>query len=184
MGKITEIFRCFGPEYLEKYPNMPQQHQKVIHAIIHCRSGEYGTTFYQCECCGKRHRVDRSCGNRHCPQCQYHKTRGWLETQLKRALPVQHSMLTFTMPEKIRPFCRANQKAAYGAMFKASSASFKALVKDPRFVGTDLPALPACFIPGEGSCHIIHISITLFRQADFPATVKNGFLHVIPFISR
>lgn len=139
MGKITEIFRCFGPEYLEKYPNIPQQHQKVIHAIIHCRSGEYGTTFYQCECCGKRHIVDRSCGNRHCPQCQYHKTRGWLETQLKRALPVQHSMLTFTMPEKIRPFCRANQKAVYGAMFKASSASFKALVKDQRFVGTDLP---------------------------------------------
>ncbi len=139
MGKITEIFRYFGPEYMEKYPNMPQQHRKVINAIIHCRSGEYGAAFYQCEGCGKRHRVDRSCGNRHCPQCQYHKTRGWLETQLKKALCVQHSMLTFTMPSKIRAFCRANQKAAYGAMFKASSGSIKALVKDPKFIGTDLP---------------------------------------------
>jgi len=139
MGAITEIFRSFGPEYLKKYPNMPHQHRKVINAIINCRSGEYGAAFYRCESCGQRHRVDRSCGNRHCPQCQYHKTRQWLETQLQRSLPVKYTMLTFTVPSLIRPFCRANQTAAYAAMFKASSQSIKVLVKDPRFVGTDLP---------------------------------------------
>ncbi len=139
MGAITHIFRTFGPEYLNKYPHMPTQHKKTIAAIINCRSGEYGAAFYDCEGCGKRHKVDRSCGNRHCPQCQYHKTRQWLETQLKKSLAVNHSMLTFTVPELIRPFCRANQQAAYGAMFKASSESIKALVKDPRFVGTELP---------------------------------------------
>jgi hypothetical protein len=139
MGAITEIFRIFGPEYLKKYPNMPRQHRKVITAIINCRSGEYGAAFYRCEGCGRQHRVDRSCGNRHCPQCQYHKTRQWLETQLKKTLPVNHNMLTFTAPALTRPFCRANQQAAYGAMFKASSESIKVLLKDPRFVGTELP---------------------------------------------
>ncbi len=139
MGNITEIFREYGPEYLEKYPHLPQQHLKVLHAIINCRSGEYGAAFYRCTSCGKRHRVDRSCGNRHCPQCQYHKSQGWLENQLNKALPVQYSMLTFTVPEKIRPFCRSNQKAAYSALFKASSAAIKDIVKDPRFIGTTLP---------------------------------------------
>lgn len=139
MGAITDIFRSFGPEYLRRYPGMPRQHRKAISAIINCRSGEYGATFYRCESCGQRHKVDRSCGNRHCPQCQYHKSRQWLETQLARSLPVPHTMLTFTVPEQIRPFCRANQQAAYGAMFKASSESIKNLVKDPRFVGTELP---------------------------------------------
>ncbi|MBU0729115.1 MAG: transposase [Proteobacteria bacterium] len=139
MGAITEIFRTFGPEYLEKYPQMPRQHRKVINAIINCRSGEYGVTLYRCESCGEQHRVDRSCGNRHCPQCQYHKARQWLETQLKKSLPVKHIMLTFTLPAAIRPFCRANQQAAYRALFKASSESIKALVKDPRFIGTNLP---------------------------------------------
>ena len=139
MGAITEIFRTFGPEYLKKYPNMPRQHHKVINAIINCRAGVYGVVFYRCEGCGQHHRVDRSCGNRHCPQCQYHKTRQWLESQLEKSLPVKHSMLTFTVPAVIRPFCRSNQQAAYGAMFKASSESIKAIVKDPRFVGTDLP---------------------------------------------
>lgn len=139
MGAITEIFRSFGPEYLQRYPQMPAQHKKTIAAIINCRSGEYGAAFYHCEGCGQRHRVDCSCGNRHCPQCQYHKTRQWLKTQLEKSLPVAHSMLTFTVPESIRDFCRANQKAAYCAMFKASSESIKTIVKDPRFVGTDLP---------------------------------------------
>lgn len=139
MGAITEIFRTFGPEYLEKYSHMPRQHRKVINAIINCRSGEYGAAFYHCENCGQRHRVDRSCGNRHCPQCQYHKSRQWLEKQLNNSLPVKYTMLTFTVPALIRPFCRSNQQAAYGAIFKASSESIKALVKDPRFVGTDLP---------------------------------------------
>jgi len=117
---------------------MPRRHRKVIHAIINCRSGEYGAAYYRCEGCGGRHRVDRSCGNRHCPQCQYHKTRQWLESQLEKALPVNHNMLTFTVPALIRPFCRTNQRAVYGAMFKASSESIKILLKDPRFVGADL----------------------------------------------
>ena len=139
MGAITDIFRYFGPEYLKKYPAMPRQHRKVISAIINCQSGEYGAAFYRCESCGGRHKIDRSCGNRHCPQCQYHKSRQWLETQLERSLPIKHTMLTFTVPAQIRPFCRMNQKAAYAAMFKASSEAIKSLVKDPRFVGTELP---------------------------------------------
>jgi len=84
MGAITEIFRAFGPEYMGRYPHLPQQHRKVIAAIINCRSGEYGAAFYRCESCGQRHQVDRSCGNRHCPQCQYHKTRQWLKAQLEK----------------------------------------------------------------------------------------------------
>jgi len=139
MGAITDIFRTFGPEYIKKYPGMPGQHRKTIYAIINCRSGEYGTAFYRCEDCGGRHKVDRSCGNRHCPQCQYHKSRQWLETQLAKSLPVNHTMLTFTVPESIRSFCRANQQVFYAAMFKASSEAIKVMVKDPRFVGTDLP---------------------------------------------
>ena len=139
MGAITEIFRSFGPEYLAQFPDMPCEHRKTINAIINCRSGVYGVAAYQCDGCGKMHLIGRSCGNRHCPQCQYHKSRQWLEAQLGRRLPGQHFMLTFTMPEQIRPFCRSHQRAAYAAMFTAASGAIRKLVKDPRFVGTDLP---------------------------------------------
>lgn len=139
MGATTEIFRKFGPEYLKRFPDVPLQHKKTINAIINCRSGRLGIAVYKCEGCGKHHHIDRSCGNRHCPQCQYHKSRQWLQAQLDRRLPGQHFMLTFTMPAQLRPFCRSHQQAAYGAMFKAATDAIKKLAKDPRFIGTDLP---------------------------------------------
>jgi integrase/recombinase XerD len=43
---------------------------KVISAIHLCQSGHYGHSLYQCQSCGGKHRVNHSCGNRHCPQCQ------------------------------------------------------------------------------------------------------------------
>jgi len=138
MGAITEIFRTFGHEYRDRFPDMPEEHHKVINAIINCRSGEFGVAVYQCDECHARHLVGCACGNRHCPQCQYHKSRQWLETQLARRLPGNHCMLTFTVPEELRPFCRAHPKAAYGAMFKASSGAIGKLARDPRLIGADL----------------------------------------------
>jgi len=143
MGSITEIFRTFGGEYIARNPHLPAQHKKTIDAIVNCRSGLYGVAVYRCDGCGKEHRIDRSCGNRHCPQCQYHKSRAWLETQLERRLPGNHFLLTFTVPGQLRPFCRSNQRAAYGGIFKAASGSIKKLAKDPRFIGTDLPGFTA-----------------------------------------
>lgn len=52
-------------------------------------------------------------------------------------------MLTFTMPEELRPFCRSHQRAAYGAMFRAASRAIKKLTQDPRFMGADLPGFTA-----------------------------------------
>lgn len=190
MGAITEIFRIFGPEYLQKYPHMPRQHRKVIYAIINCRSGEYGAAFYRCEGCGGQHRVDRSCGNRHCPQCQYHKTRQWLETQLEKALPVNHNMLTFTVPSLIRPFCRANQQAAYGAMFKASSGSIKILLKDPRFVGTELPGLTGVLqtwgrmIPYHPHIHYIVPAGGISTDRKKWITARNNFYLPVKALSK
>jgi hypothetical protein len=143
MGAITEIFRTFGPEYLAQYPEMPRQHKKTIEAISNCRSGHYGVAVYQCDSCGTRHHIDRSCGNRHCPQCQYHKSRQWLAAQLDRRLPGNHFLLTFTVPEQVRAFCRTHQEAAYGALFTAAAGAIKKLARDPRFIGTDLPGFTA-----------------------------------------
>ena len=83
MTPINEIFRTFGPEYLQRYSHlMPKAHRKVIDAIIACRTEACGVALYECESCGQLHRVHRSCGNRHCPTCQHHKTRLWLEKQM------------------------------------------------------------------------------------------------------
>ncbi len=139
MTTLRALFTAFAPEYLERYPNLPLAHRKVISAIQQCQSGHYGHSLYQCQRCGGQHRVQHSCGNRHCPQCQQHKAQQWLQHHLDKQLPGPHFLMTFTVPETLRPFIRSHQRLAYQAMFTASSRALKRLATDERFIGTALP---------------------------------------------
>ena len=138
MSKIQEIFRTYGPEYLQRYGgNIPTAHRKAIRAIIHCRTGALGMHEYGCPSCGKTEYLPRSCGNRHCPGCQQNKAQTWLHKQMGKLLPCPYFLLTFTVPEELRRFVRRHQRIAYSAMFDAASASLKKLARDQRFVGAD-----------------------------------------------
>jgi Putative transposase/Transposase zinc-binding domain len=139
MTTLRDIFTAFAPEYLERYPHLPLAHRKVISAIQQCQSGHYGYSLYQCQHCGGQHRVQHSCGNRHCPQCQQHKTQQWLQHHLDKQLPGPHFLITFTVPEALRPFIRSHQRCAYHAMFTASAAALKRLAQEQRFSGTPFP---------------------------------------------
>jgi Putative transposase/Transposase zinc-binding domain len=140
MTSIREIFTTFGPEYLQRYANtMPKTHRKAIDAIMACRTEACGIVFYQCDSCAESQRFFRSCGNRHCPTCQYSKTQQWLQKHIGRQLPGHHFLVTFTVPEKLRSFMRQNQRVAYSALFKASSYAIKKLALDPKHIGADLP---------------------------------------------
>ena len=139
MTTINDIFQTYGAEYIRQYKNIPLNHIKVINALVDCRTEKYGITIYECEQCGKQHIILRSCGNRHCPTCQNHKTRQWVEKQMTHQLPGPHFMLTFTVPEQIRSFIRSNQHKAYSALFYASSQALKTLAQDQKHIGGDLP---------------------------------------------
>ena len=138
MNSIQQLFRGHGRVYLERFGDrMPGNHKKVIRAICNCGTGAFGQHGFACNGCGKYHTVDSSCGNRHCPTCQAGKSDEWLNKQLKRVLPVNYFMITFTVPEELRDLIRSNQKAAYSALFKAASGALKKLAQDPRFVGCE-----------------------------------------------
>lgn len=140
MGLLQEIFRTHGPAYLDRFgPTMPKAHKKVIAAIADCHTEAAGSALYVCDGCGQRHVVHRSCGNRHCPGCQQGKGHEWLERHRARQLPGEHFLLTFTVPEPLRPFLRRHQKIGYGALFAASAGAIKALAVDPRHIGGDVP---------------------------------------------
>ena len=97
MGAIQNIFARSAPEYLHRYESrIPKNHIKALKAIISCRTSACGLVVYDCTGCGRIHVGFRSCGNRHCPICQYHKTRQWLDRQLERQLPGHHFLITFS----------------------------------------------------------------------------------------
>jgi hypothetical protein len=94
MSSVADVVRQYGAAYLAKFgKNVPREHRKVLAMIARCRTGELGTVVYRCEHCHKQHAVPRSCGNRHCPTCQQHKTKAWLVDQTARLLPTHYFLL-------------------------------------------------------------------------------------------
>lgn len=66
-----------------------------------CRTSHSLSMQAQCTACDRQIFVPHSCGYRNCPHCQYHENQQWLERQLKKQLPVDYFLLTFTLPEEL-----------------------------------------------------------------------------------
>jgi hypothetical protein len=99
---VADALRRFAPDYIAKYcERMPPHHRKVLGLITRCKTGELGNVIYGCPSCQARHWVGRSCGNRHCPNCQTDKTQQWLAKQTSKLLPVQHFVVTFRIAGRI-----------------------------------------------------------------------------------
>jgi hypothetical protein len=118
---------------------MPAAHQEVLRHIAGRRTGELGTVVYRRADCGRRHAVGRSCGDRHCPTCQRDKAGAWLASETDRLPPCPYFLVTFTLPAELREVARSHQRAVHGALFRASSEALRALMADPKFIGTDRP---------------------------------------------
>ena len=142
MITMRDIFTPYAPESIERSPTLPASHHTAIDAICRCRTGAYGSSLYACESCGQHHHIAHACGHRHCPQCQHQKAAQWLHNQLDKQLPGPYFLITFTVPEALRPLCRSHPRLAYQSLFSASSQALKRLAKDPRFIGTTLPGFP------------------------------------------
>ena len=137
MPTVADVVRRYGAAYLSQFGNaVPLEHRQVLCMIAKCRTGELGTVVYRCEHCQTTHQIGRSCGNRHCPSCQQHKTKAWLEDQTSRLLPCPYFLLTFTLPASLRMFVRGHQRECYNALFAASSATIRVLAADPKYVGS------------------------------------------------
>ena len=136
MIELAEIFREYGPAYRIKYgADMLPSHHEAMWAIEHCRTEALGGHLYDCPDCDETVYRYHSCRNRHCPKCQGEKAYQWLERQHELLLPVPYFMLTFTLPEAVRPVARSHQRLIYDVLFRTSAAATQQLAADPRFIG-------------------------------------------------
>lgn len=134
---IGEILRQYGPAYRQKYADRMSQDQLKVMAMLECcRTGELGSVLYRCQACAKQHLMPRSCGNRHCPVCQGHKAKQWLEAQLEKLLPCAYFLITFTVPQELRRFVRSWPRQSYRAMFDAAAATLIELARNPKYLGS------------------------------------------------
>ena len=124
MLEVADIFRLHGPQYREQFGNrMLPSHRRAMQDIEQCRTAALGGQLYFCAQCQEQRYSYHSCKNRHCPKCGNDQANEWLAAQQNLLLPIPHFMVTFTLPDELRPVARSHQKLCYNLLFRASSAA-------------------------------------------------------------
>ena len=127
MGRFIEL-------YWARYgDSITMEQRKALGAIFLCRSVAMGGHRYVCSC-GQTHHAFNSCNHRLCPQCGAADTEHWVRKQLGKLLPVPYFMVTFTLPEQLRPVMFGNREAME-LFFKCSSEALRELLADPKRTG-------------------------------------------------
>jgi len=184
MPTLADVVRTHQADYQAQH-SLSFLERNTLEALLACRSGSLGSTLYQCSDCGQKHFVHRSCGNRHCPQCQQHKARQWSRNQQSRQLPVPYFLLTFTVAQPLRRFLRSHKRPGYEALFQASSQALKKLARDPRLLGSDLAGFTGilhtwgCQLQYHPHIHyLVPAGAVSCDRKQWLATSKNFFLPV------
>jgi hypothetical protein len=139
MPSLAEVLRCHWPQYERQFgANILPSHRRAVQAILACRTGVLGGELYRCATCRKDHFVYHSCNHRACPQCGHADATQWIEQQKLRLLPVPYYLITFTVPEGLRPWLRSHQKDGYGRLLQQSAAALQEVARRDKYLGAEL----------------------------------------------
>jgi len=130
---LSSIIEAFETECLSQYPDstLPSQRQALA-AMKTCRTSSSPMMQAQCTECDRPIFVPHSCGHRNCPHCQHHESQQWLERQLKKQVPAEYFLVTFTLPEQLRPLAWRHQRSLYSLMTRCSWQSVKTFAQNDR----------------------------------------------------
>jgi len=116
---LSSIIKTFAAEFLDQYQDaILPSHRKALSAMKDCRTSSSPLMLAQCTECDSQLFVPHSCGHRNCPHCQHHESQQWLQRQLQKQLPAEYFLLTFTLPEQLRPLAWHHQRTLYALMIQ------------------------------------------------------------------
>ena len=119
MIRLAKVIETFGADFLAQYRDrLTSAHYRALAAIKQCRTQASPMMQVQCTGCEHRKQVPHSCGHRHCPHCQHHESQQWLERQLKKQVPAEYFLLTFTLPAEFRALTWAHQTVVYELLMR------------------------------------------------------------------
>ena len=102
----------------------PQQ-WAALGAITSCRTGHCGDLLLQCADCRQPAAQPRSCGHRACNRCQQHSAQDWLARQQQKLLPVPYFLVTFTLPQELRPLARQQGRVVYDLLMQCAASTLQ-----------------------------------------------------------
>jgi len=144
--EVADILRERGSAYAETHRFSAQQ-QRVIDALVNCRTTALGGFKAECDHCGAVTIQYASCRNRHCPKCQTLSQTRWVERQCAELLDIGYWHVVFTLPHELNPVARGNPALIYRLLFKATSQTLLEFGRNPAGSAARWGS-PWCYIPG------------------------------------
>jgi hypothetical protein len=151
-------------EHLDKLCSNSWQ-ERTLHAVRKCRTPELGGHIDVCNCCKKLHISYNSCRNRHCPTCQGHKQKQWIQKRMTELLPVGYFHVVFTLPSELNQVSLHNPKVIYRSLFKVAWATIQYFSDSPKYLAAKMGMISIlhtwgqnmslhphlhCIVPGGG----------------------------------
>ena len=134
MIKLSWIITEFESSYKHKYSPL-SSHLAALNAMKICRTSASPQVLVKCTDCDNHTFIPHSCGMRNCPHCQAHESQLWIENQLKRQIPANYFLVTFTLPKELRDCAWKNQKVFYNLMFLSSKETLQSFSQNDKKLG-------------------------------------------------
>lgn len=133
MIRLASVIETFEADFLGQYrQRLTPDHTRALAAITHCRTQASPRMQVQCAECEHQILVPHSCGHRHCPHCQHHESQQWLERQMKRLVPAEYFLITFTLPAEFRALAGAHQSVAYDLLMRCGWETVRTFSQNDR----------------------------------------------------
>ena len=133
MIRLATIIDTFEADFLTQYRGqLRSEHYRALAAMKQCRTQASPMMRVKCTGCEQQKLVPHSCGHRHCPHCQHHESQQWLERQMKKQVPAEYFLLTFTLPAEFRALSWAHQSVVYELLMRCSWETVRTFSKNDR----------------------------------------------------
>jgi hypothetical protein len=139
---VGEVLRRFGDEFLGRHATrLTVTQRKVLASLAACRTPAMGYRRWECDACGHQALLPRSCGDRHCPQCQGSARQRWLNQRRAELLPVDYYHVVFTVPRELAGIAAAHPRQFYTLLFRAVRETLVEVAADGRHLGAKIGGL-------------------------------------------
>ena len=138
MSVLADWLARQAPAWLDgERPLTPAQRRALL-AILRCRTPALGGHVYRCTNCDETDYAYHSCHHRACPRCGGERTAEWTARQTERLLPVPYFLVTFTVPEAMRPIFSARPEVLVDLFFTQAARALQSVAAVPRHLGAEL----------------------------------------------
>lgn len=127
--ELAELLARHWADYARAHrAHLSAAHYRAVRCVLACRTPAMGGRLHRCGSCRRNHYAYHSCNHRSCPKCGASEQQAWTARQEARLLPVPYFMVTFTLPEPLRPLCLSHPEVLYSLMLRESAAALQDLI--------------------------------------------------------